>query len=99
MIRSVDASKVVLDAPPSAWRHAAAQPRAANAVTSGTMARRAFTGARMVSNGLSPMFERHELPDGISRALRERFDRLSPRDQARVLARLDAGNRGRKGGF
>jgi amino acid adenylation domain-containing protein len=45
------------------------------------------------------MPERHELPAGTSPALRERFDRLSPGDQARVLARLGAGNRGREGSF
>jgi amino acid adenylation domain-containing protein len=34
------------------------------------------------------MSERHDLPVGTSPALRARFDRLSPGDQARVLARL-----------
>lgn len=45
------------------------------------------------------MSERHELPAGTSPALRERFDRLSPGDRARVLARLDARNRGREDSF
>ena len=42
------------------------------------------------------MSERQELPAGTSLALRERFDRLSPEDQARVLARLAATNRNRE---
>ena len=53
----------------------------------------------MVSNDLRAMSERHELPAGTSPALRERFDRLSAGDQARVLARLDAGNRSRDSSF
>ena len=40
------------------------------------------------------MSERYELPAGTSPALRERFDRLSPGDQAKVLARMAARNRG-----
>ncbi|HEY7474009.1 MAG TPA: amino acid adenylation domain-containing protein [Vicinamibacterales bacterium] len=45
------------------------------------------------------MSERHELPEGTHPALRARFDRLSAGDQARVLARLAAGNWGREGSF
>ena len=45
------------------------------------------------------MSERHELPAGTSPALRARFDRLSPGDQARVLARLGRGNPDRAGSF
>ena len=33
---------------------------------------------------------RHELPAGTNTSLRERFEKLSPEDQVRVLARLDA---------
>jgi amino acid adenylation domain-containing protein len=42
---------------------------------------------------------RLELPVGTSLALRERFDRLSPEDQARVLARLSARVQEHKGSF
>src|SRR5262245_56364527 len=45
------------------------------------------------------MSERHELPAGTNPSLRERFHRLSPGDQARVLARLGAGRRGRESNF
>ena len=45
------------------------------------------------------MSERPELPAGTSPALRERFDRLSPGDRARVLAQLGARNRDREGSF
>jgi amino acid adenylation domain-containing protein len=45
------------------------------------------------------MSERNELPAGTSPALRARFDRLSPDDQARVLARLGRANPGRAGSF
>lgn len=45
------------------------------------------------------MSERHELPAGTSPALRARFDRLSPGDQARVLARLGRRNPDRAGSF
>src|SRR4030095_11682800 len=45
------------------------------------------------------MSERRELPAGTSVALRERFDRLSPGDEARVLARLSAQGDDRDGSF
>lgn len=41
------------------------------------------------------MSERQQLPAGTSPALRARFDRLSPDDQARLLARLGRGNAAR----
>jgi amino acid adenylation domain-containing protein len=43
------------------------------------------------------MSEHSELPPGLSAAVRDRFNALSPQDQARVLARLDERLRQRSG--
>src|SRR5262245_48924966 len=53
----------------------------------------------MISNELRHMSDRRGLPAGTSPALRERFDRLSPGDQARVLARLGAGHQDHETSF
>src|SRR5262245_9689510 len=45
------------------------------------------------------MSQRHQLPAGTHPTLRERFYRLSPSDQARLLARLSAGDRRREDHF